>query len=70
MKILQIMPADNWFAEFKEEKITRVPLAFWGLVQEENGDTHVEGFIFGNENYHIVATESEGFERFVRLFHE
>ncbi len=68
MKILQIIPADNWLAEFnREEKKERVPLAFWGLIEEENGDSHVEDFIFENENFHSTATDDENFVRFVHV---
>lgn len=44
-KILQIIPAAGWFAVYKNEgePETLSPLACWALVEDEEGNTNVQG---------------------------
>ncbi len=50
-KILQIIPAADWFAVFKVagEQDAAAPLACWALVEYEDGSTRVEGLEVSGE---------------------
>jgi hypothetical protein len=51
-KILQIIPATDWFATFNNELLER-PLVGWALIQDEDGEMSVVG----------LSTTSQGLER-------
>lgn len=76
MKILQIMPADNWFAVYEGdyEDITLLhPLVCWVLVECDDGTTIVTGMETDEEGGAILLIPHS--EKFVRyhcapLLHE
>jgi hypothetical protein len=66
-KILQITPANDWFASYKEDGEDKYyPLACWALC-EEDGTTGVEGVSAGQDGLTDICNESRNF---VGYFHK
>ena len=69
-EILQIIPADGWYAEFRvedEDRRFRIPLVCWTLLKDEDGDTFIggvdaDGIGFGDSN----VMDDENFVGFTR----
>jgi hypothetical protein len=67
-KILQIIPADRWYLKYLDELSQPpdklVPLTCWALIEDENGETWVEGMGSG-ANGVTLAEDNEGFAGYI-----
>src|SRR5215470_11913977 len=58
MKILQIIPATDWYAIFDNAGMELSnPLVCWALVQEEDGDTAIRGMVADSDGAIIEAAD-------------
>ena len=66
MKILQIIPATDWYAIFDNAGMELSnPLVCWALVQEEDGDTAIRGMVADSDGAIIEAADKmNNFKRF------
>lgn len=68
MTIVQIIPAEGWFALFKEgEAEKRYPLTCWALVEYSDGTRSVEGMVHGSEAYPMACSGTKNFLRYERV---
>ncbi len=69
-KILQIIPADRWFLKYLNELLQPpdgvVPLICWALIEDENGNTWVEGMECG-PNGVTLAEDNEDFAGYIHV---
>jgi len=74
-KIIQIIPADDWFAVFKMDDSTELgegaelsmPLNCWALFQSEDGSSRVEGVYVDAAGDCTAARSAANFLRYKRL---
>jgi len=68
-KIVQIIPADDWFAVFKmdDEAELSMPLNCWALFQEEDGSSRIEGIYVDAAGDCTAAKSATNFLRYKRL---
>jgi hypothetical protein len=68
-KIVQIIPADDWFAVFKmdDEAELSMPLNCWALCQEEDGSSRIEGIYVDAAGDCTAAKSATNFLRYKRL---
>ncbi len=68
-KIIQIIPADDWFAVFKmdDEAELSLPLNCWALFELEDGSSRIEGIYVDAAGDCTVAKSAENFVRYKRL---
>jgi hypothetical protein len=68
-KILQIIPADDWFAIFKmdDEAELSMPLNCWALFQRKDGSSTIEGVYVDAAGDCTVAKSAQNFVRYKRL---
>ena len=68
-KIVQIIPADDWFAVFKmdDEAELSLPLNCWALCQEEDGSSRIEGIYVDAAGDCTAAKSATNFVRYKRL---
>ena len=68
-KIIQIIPADDWFAVFKmdDDAELSLPLNCWALFQAEDGSSTVEGIYVDAAGDCTAAKSAENFVRYKRL---
>jgi len=68
-KIIQIIPADDWFAVFKmdDEAELSLPLNCWALFQAEDGSFTVEGIYVDAAGDCTAAKSAANFVRYKRL---
>ena len=67
-KIIQIIPAGDWVAEYEVEEKTnvRVPLACFAVIEHENSLREVQGMDSGNNGIEFCE-ESENFLRYIKV---
>ncbi len=67
-KILQIIPADGWYAFFKEEEgsLDSAPLVCFALVENADGGNEVRP-MFWNESQAEFADDYDNFEGIEKL---
>lgn len=70
-KILQIMPAEGWFARYIDaagasdhDPDNLVPLTCWALVEDENGSRRVEGMDSASDGVALVE-DTTNFSEYV-----
>ena len=68
-KIVQIIPADAWFAVFKMDDGSELslPLTCWALFQDEDGSSRIEGIYVDASGDCTAAKSAENFARYERL---
>jgi hypothetical protein len=68
-KILQIIPAEDWFAVFKMDDGAELsmPLNCWALFQREDGSSTIEGVYVDAAGDCTVAKSAQNFVRYKRL---
>ena len=68
-KILQIIPADDWFAVFKmdDDAELSMPLNCWALFQLADGSSRIEGIYVDAAGDCTAAKSAENFVRYIRL---
>jgi hypothetical protein len=68
-KIVQIIPADDWFAVFKmdDEAELSLPLNCWALCQEDDGSSRIEGIYVDAAGDCTAAKSATNFLRYKRL---
>ena len=68
-KIVQIIPADDWFAVFKmdDEAELSMPLNCWALFQEEDGSSRIEVIYVDAAGDCAAAKSAANFLRYKRL---
>ena len=68
-KIVQIIPADDWFAVFKmdDDAELSLPLNCWALCQGEDGSSRVEGIYVDAAGDCTAAKSAANFVRYKRL---
>ena len=68
-KIVQIIPADDWFAVFKmdDEAELSLPLNCWALCQDEDGSSRIEGIYVDAAGDCTAAKAATNFVRYKRL---
>jgi hypothetical protein len=68
-RIIQIIPADDWFAVFKMDNDTdlSLPLNCWALFELEDGSSRIEGIYVDAAGDCTVAKSAENFVRYRRL---
>jgi hypothetical protein len=68
-KIIQIIPADDWFAVFKmdDDAELSMPLNCWALFQLEDGSSRVEGVYVDAAGDCTAAKSAANFVRYKRL---
>jgi hypothetical protein len=68
-KIIQIIPADDWFAIFKIEDDAELsmPLNCWALFQDEDGSSRIEGIYVDAAGDCTAAKSAANFVRYERL---
>jgi hypothetical protein len=68
-KIVQIIPADDWFAVFKmdDDAELSMPLSCWALFQSEDGSSRVEGIYVDAAGDCTAAKSAANFVRYKRL---
>ncbi|MGA2788305.1 MAG: hypothetical protein ABSF60_12335 [Verrucomicrobiota bacterium] len=68
-KIVQIIPADDWFAVFKmdDDAELSMPLNCWALFQEEDGSSRIEGIYVDAAGDCTAAKSATNFVRYKRL---
>lgn len=55
----QIVPADGWFAKFKDPKRQFLPLACWPLVTSEDDEDGIVMGMIADECLHMVEDEDD-----------
>jgi len=68
-KIIQIIPADDWFAVFKmdDEAELSMPLTCWALFQAEDCSSRIEGIYVDAAGDCTAAKSAANFIRYKRL---
>ncbi len=68
-KIIQIIPADDWFAVFKmdDDAELSMPLNCWALFELEDGSSRIEGIYVDAAGDCTVAKSADNFVRYKRL---
>ena len=68
-KIIQIIPADGWFAVFQmdDEAELTLPLNCWALFQDEDGASRVEGLYVDAAGDCSAAKAASNFLRYKRV---
>jgi hypothetical protein len=68
-KILEIIPADRWYVKNLNELIQPpdlvVPLICWALIQDENGETWVEGMENGPNGVTLAEDDNGDFAGYI-----
>jgi len=70
-KILQIIPAEGWMAEFEDSydgsnNIIAEHLCAWALTEDDNGHLRVEGVSVSDESGVALAEFESNFKRYSR----
>lgn len=68
-RIVQIIPADDWWAEYKlgddeSSAIVSEPLVCWALVEDEDGFRHVVGIVDHGDGVTDLVDMVENFEKY------
>ena len=68
-KIVQIIPADDWFAVFKmdDDAELSMPLNCWALFQAEDASSRIEGIYVDAAGDCTAAKSAANFIRYKRL---
>lgn len=67
-KIMQIMPAEGWYAIHEEEGKRHLKrLICWALIENEDGDRMVEGLETDNKGVNELSHYSVYFKKYVHV---
>ena len=68
VEILQIIPADGWYATYRESgELFKSPLACWTLYRDSDGETYIGGVTAMDiESGGWCTEDSDNFEGFTR----
>ena len=66
LKIIQIIPAVDWYAQYKgHDEVLEVPLVCWALCQNEEGERLVTGIDTSPDGIVAFCEDDSNFQCFV-----